>query len=306
VTGKRLPKGGPAAGTLAWLIARYRDSGAWLALSPATRRQRENIFKHVVASAGLQPATGVTQATIIAGRERRAPTPAQARNFLDAMRGLFGWALEAKHVRTDPTAGVRNPPRKAGDGFTPWTSDHVAAYQKRWPLGTRQRVWLDVILYTGMRRGDAVLLGRQHVRDGVATFKTEKSQGGIEVNLPILPVLQRTLDAGPTGDMAFIVGENGRPLTKESFGNMFKDACKAAGVPGSAHGVRKIAATTAANNGATVAQLKALFGWTSDAMPALYTKTADRRRLAIESAHKLETSIPAPKHPVRARKGKRQ
>jgi integrase len=57
----------------------------------------------------------------------------------------------------------------------------------------------DVILYTGMRRGDAVRLGRQHVRDGVATFKTEKSQGGIEVNLPILAILQRTLDAGRPG-----------------------------------------------------------------------------------------------------------
>jgi len=42
---------------------------------------------------------------------------------------------------------------------------------------------------------------------------------------------------------------------------LFKDACKAAGVPGSAHGVRKIAATRAANHGATVAQLEAIFGW---------------------------------------------
>ena len=87
-------------------------------------------------------------------------------------------------------------------------------------------------------------LGRQHVRDGVDTIKTEKSGFTVEVNLPILPVLQATLDAGPCGDLTFIVGESGRPLTKESFGNMFKDACKAAGVPGSAHGVRKIAATT--------------------------------------------------------------
>lgn len=56
-------------------------------------------------------------------------------------------------------------------------------------------------------------------------------------------VLQATLDAGPCGDLSFIVGENGRPLTKESFGNLFRDACRAAGVPGSAHGVRKLAAT---------------------------------------------------------------
>ena len=70
-----------------------------------------------------------------------------------------------------------------------------------------------------------------------------KKQFGVEVPLPILPVLAETLAAGPCGDLAFICGERGEPLTKESFGNLFKDACKAAGVPGSAHGVRKIAAT---------------------------------------------------------------
>ena len=51
----------------------------------------------------------------------------------------------------------------------------MAAYEKRWPVGTRQRIWLDVLLYTGLRRGDAVRLGRQHVRDGVATIKSEKT-----------------------------------------------------------------------------------------------------------------------------------
>jgi integrase len=88
----------------------------------------------------------------------------------------------------------------------------------------------------------------------------------------------------------------GRPLTKESFGNLFKDACKAAGVPGSAHGVRKLAATRMANNGATEAQLMAVFGWTDPKMAAHYTRTANRRRLAADSIETLnarETSIPA-------------
>ena len=80
------------------------------------------------------------------------------------------------------------------------------------------------------------------------------------MTLPILPVLAETLGAGPCGDLAFIANKNGRPFTKESFGNAFKDACRAAGVPGSAHGLRKIAATRAANAGATVAQLEALSG----------------------------------------------
>jgi integrase len=242
----------------------------------------------------------------LAGRERRAATPAQARNFLDAMRGLFRWALDARLVKLDPTTGVKNPKRQKGDGFRPWTEDDVAAYERRWPVGTRQRVWLDVLLYTGLRRGDAVRLGRQHVRDGVAQLKTEKSRSTIEVTLPILPVLAATLAAGPCGDLSFICGERGEPLTKESFGNLFRSACRDAGVPGSAHGVRKIAATRAANAGATVAQLEAIFGWQGGTMASLYTRAADRRRLALEAMHKLgvendnRTSIPSPSHQVRA------
>jgi integrase len=101
-------------------------------------------------------------------------------------------------------------------------------------------------------------------------------------------------------------------MTKESFGNAFSDACRKAGVNKSAHGLRKIGATRAANNGATVAQLNAIFGWTGSKMASLYTQNADRRRLAQDAITKLVnetvTSIPSPRHKVRAaeRKDKRK
>jgi len=301
----RSSKLGAAAGTLGWLIERYRETSAWTDLSLATRRNRENHFKHVIKSAGHQQLRSITQDVIIAGRDRRAATPAQARNFLDAMRGVFRWAKSAKHVVVDPTEGIKSPKRKKGPGFPVWTEADAEAYEKRWPIGTKERVWLDVLFYTGLRRGDAVRLGRQHVRDGKATLRTEKSQGQITVTLPILPVLQRTLDAGPIGELAFICGKNGKPLTKESFGNAFKEACQAAGlVNRSAHGCRKIAATRAAENGATVAQLNAIFGWSGTAMASLYTQAADRKRLAQEAMNMLandgRTSIPSPNDKVRA------
>jgi hypothetical protein len=98
----------PHAGTLAWLLERYRETTVWTSLSLATRRQRENIFKHVLATAGKQPFAKITAAAIIAGRDRRANTPVQARKFLDAMRGLFRWAMKAGLVKTDPTVAVDN------------------------------------------------------------------------------------------------------------------------------------------------------------------------------------------------------
>lgn len=206
---------------------------------------------------------------------------------MDAMRGLFRWAEENNHIKTDPTAGVKNPARRQGGGFPAWTEDDVTKYEKRWPVGTKERVWLDVLLYTGLRRGDAVLLGSQHVTNGVAVLNTEKSREEVTVTIPILPVLQATLDAGPCGEGAFICGGNGKPLTKETFGNFFRVACRAAKVSKSAHGVRKIGATRAAENGATVAELEALFGWRGGGMASLYTRAADRARLARGAIGKL-------------------
>jgi hypothetical protein len=69
--------------------------------------------------------------------------------------------------------------------------------------------------------------------------------------------------------------------------------------------VRKIGATRAADNGATVAELEAIFGWHGGGMAALYTRAADRKRLAKSAIGKLERTsgeqaTPAPDKKVRA------
>jgi integrase len=167
---------------------------------------------------------------------------------------------------------------------------HGYRYEQHWPIGTRQRVMLDVYCYTGLRRGDAARVGKQHVANGVISLATEKSQGQTVVHLPMLDVLKRTLDAGPTGDLEFIVTEKGKPYTKESLGNAFKDACVTAGIMNkSAHGPRKAAATRAAENGATAHELMAIFGWVDIKEAEIYTRAADRKRLAAQAMGKLGT-----------------
>src|SRR5215469_9967630 len=127
-----------AAGTLKWLVDQYRDTAAWQhELSRATQRQRNNIFKHVIAASGNVPFARITKADIERGREKRAATPHQARHFLDAMRGLFRWAHKAGHIKQDPAAGVESPTRPKNEGFKAWDEDDVIAYEERWPRGTR-------------------------------------------------------------------------------------------------------------------------------------------------------------------------
>lgn len=273
------------AGSLAWLIERYRETAAWTSLSLGTRRQREAIFRHVIAQAGEASYRNITRKAIAAGRDRRRDRPAAARHFVQTLRGLFGWAVEAGLAETDPTQGIAVArPRTAG--HRPWTEAECARFEAHYALGTRERLAFDVLLYTGLRRGDAVRLGRPHVAGGVARLRAEKN--GEMLTVPILPALARSLAAGPVGELTFIAGDGGRPLTKESFGNWFARICRAAGVQGRAHGLRKIGAQRAAEAGATEAELEALFGWgRGSGMAALYTRAADRERLAALASAKL-------------------
>jgi len=296
------PRSGTRAanGTLGWLWMLYRQTGAWTDLSLATRKQRERIMRQVLATGGDQPLSNITGGAIQRGIERRKPFA--ARHFVDTLRGMFKWAVKAQHVSTDPTAGraVAKPQTK---GFPVWTEEELEQYEAHWPIGTRERVMFGVFCFTGLRRGDAARLGRQHIRNGVITIDTEKT--GTRVTIPVLPELAEILAAGPIGELSIIASKKGQPLRKEVVGTLFKKACRAAGIPNkSAHGIRKAAATRAANNGATVATLEAIFGWEGGQMAALYTKAADRRKLAADHMKKLSkpetgTSIPSPSGQVR-------
>jgi integrase len=78
----------------------------------------------------------------------------------------------------------------------------------------------------------------------------------------------------------------------------FAEAARAAGVEKSCHGLRKIAATRCAENGATVPQMNAIFGWTGERMALHYIEAANRKKMAADAMHKLtneyRTSIVPP------------
>ena len=264
-----------AKGTLGWLFDLYRQTSAWTDLAKSTRYKREKIMMRVLATAGNEPVSALNEAAIIAGRERRATTPASAQAFIDTLHGLFKWAVKAKLAASDPTTGVKveTPPKRKG-GYPPWTDEDMAKFEARWPRGSRERVMIDILTYTGLRIGDVSLLGRQHVRNGVIKIDNEKT--GMRVEIPMLAPLKATIEAGPTGDLAFIVTRRGTPFNKCALSAAFVEAAKEAGVRSkSAHGLRKAAATRAAENGATERELEAIFGWSGGRMATLYTRSAN-------------------------------
>ena len=284
--------------TLAWLIAEYRQTAEWGKLGVSTRRQRENIMKHVIASAGGVPFAAITEQDIMDGLDKRQATPHAARHFLDTMRNIFVWAKSRKKIAVDPTLGLKVHIPKT-EGHKVWREAQQAAYEAHWPVGTRQRLAYDIYAFTGLRRGDASRLGPQHVVDAVACIKTEKSKFQTEVYIPICLELAESIAATPHCETAFITSVAGKPYTKESLGNNFRDWCVAAGLDGfSAHGLRKTSATEAADAGVTEHEMMSMYGWSEARTAGIYTKKANRRRLALQGAEKVKEGRKLPHPPA--------
>lgn len=172
------------------------------------------------------------------------------------------------------------------EGFYTWTVDDVRQYEVRHPVGTKARLALALLLFLGVRRGDLVGLGRQNMKDGGVAFvpaKTRYKRRDMTWK-PILPTLAGVIAQSPCGDMTFLVSDYGRPFTAAGFGNKFRQWCNEAGLPKcSAHGLRKAGATILAENGATDRQLMAIYDWTTASQATVYTRAADRKRLAADA-----------------------
>lgn len=96
-----------------------------------------------------------------------------------------------------------------------------------------------------------------------------------------LPALAKIVAVSPCGDLTFLVTDYGKPFTAAGFGNWFRDRCNEAGLPQcSAHGLRKMGATRAAENGATEHQLMAIFDWKTPGQARIYTAQARRKKPA--------------------------
>lgn len=283
------PRAASPSDRLAWLVARYMESARWAGLSAATRKQRGLIFKKAIEQAENPKYASITRRHIEQALGDRSSTPAQANCFLKALRGLFVWAVDSEFVSANPCIGVQRL-RYQTEGFPVWTPEDVVAFCNRWPVGSMPRLAFELFMSSGLRRGDVHLAGRQHLRGDIFSMKTGKTGTRITVRFP--SSLLATIAATPTGDLHFVVKPDGKPFaSKESFGNWFSDRCRDADIAKSAHGIRKLAATLAADGGSTAHELMAHFGWVKIDQAETYTKGADRRRLGIQSSGRVSDQV---------------
>ena len=249
----------------------------------------EGTFDEVIAPGSAKlfrdfPLSRMTTDAVEVLRDRKIHTPEAANSRLKAMRQVFKWGLKKKLAPSNPARDVEYF-KSGSTGFHTWTPEEVQQFEGRHPVGSKARLALALLLFTGQRRSDIIRFGKQHAKGGKLTFTQHKGRNRKpkRLTLPILPALQRVIDGTACGDLTFLVNDWGRPFTDAGFGNKFRDWCNQAELRHcSAHGLRKAGATIAANNGATSRQLMAIFGWDTLKEAERYTRDADQQRSSRE------------------------
>ena len=271
-------------GTVSAAIVGYYYDQSFLALAPSTQRPLRGILERFRAEHGDKRIALLQRQHIIA--LLRSKKRFAARHWLMAIRALMKYAVEIGLREDNPAAGVKLPNLKT-DGYHSWTEAEIAQFQAYHELGTRARLALTLLLYTGQRRGDVIRMGRQHIRDGIMHVRQQKT--GIELAIPIHGTLASTIAEAPADHLTFLTTRNGKPFSPAGFGNYFRDCCNEAGLSHcSAHGLRKAAARRLAEAGCTMHEIAAITGHASLSEVQRYTKAADQKRLALSAMQKAK------------------
>jgi integrase len=271
---------GVEPGSIFALVAAYYQSPEWKALKPQTQKASRLILDKFRSEFGSGPAARFEEQHLRRILDKMSDRPWAAKNLLKRLRGVFKFALLRKLVRHDPTCGVRVATPKT-DGFRAWTDGDIENFMAKWPVGSRARLALCLLLFTGQRRSDVVRMGRQHVRDGVIAVTQNKT--GTQLAIPVHDVLKAELDAWPKENLTFLITATGRPFSPVGFSNWFATCAKEAGLPdhSSPHGLRKAAARWLAEAGCSAMEVAAITGHASLKEVERYTKSAAQGRLAV-------------------------
>jgi integrase len=268
------------SGSLGLLITEFYASRAFRNLKPSSRQTYRAALEPLAKIHGHRTAkiTHRQAAKLIADIGEKKP--AMANLTKRVLQAVYKFAVKAGWVDANPIIGIDS--FKGGTHHT-WTEGELQAFEKRWPLGTRQRLAYTLLLYTTQRGGDVTRMNRADIVDGELHVIQQKH--GAELYLPFVQEIERALKAYPAKGLTLFGRSNGKPMTRAGLTSFMKTAAAQAGLPAKCvpHGLRKAGIRRMAEAGKSVNQIAAVSGHKSLREVQRYTEAADQRRLARDA-----------------------
>jgi integrase len=277
--------------TFYFLVDKYYRSNKFKSYDALTQADKRSVLDRFCQTAGNLPFAAYRKEHVEASQDKRRATPAAADKLVKYLRTLFEWAIKNKYATFNPAVGVEKIHETVG--WHAWTPAEVDIYRKHHPIGTKARLALEIFLNVGARISDVARIGRQHEVEGRLRFVAWKGRGKRKtrrtIDVPISADLAVALANTATGDMTYLVTENGQPFTINGLGNKMRDWCDAAELQHcSAHGLRKASAVAMAESGVTAPELCAVFGWGKLETAEIYIREANASRMSTNAFARLE------------------
>ncbi|WP_347882119.1 tyrosine-type recombinase/integrase [Agrobacterium sp. GD03642] len=151
-------------------------------------------------------------------------------------------------------------------------------------------LYVAIQMYTGLRVSDLAVLGPQHRRKDAFKLRLFKNRNRtpVDIDIAIHPILEAVLASHKVENLTYLVTEFGKPFSVKGLGNRISDWWRQAGMGHlTSHSVRKGLATDVAHNEATDSMLEAMFGWKDGKTSKIYTRNAERARLARQTVERI-------------------
>src|ERR1019366_9220854 len=141
-----------APGSIAALVASYMKSAGYIGLRETTKTGYGSRIEVLRTLHGHRTVAGLSRERIITGiLQPYADRPGAALSILKMLRVLIRHAIDIGWLKHDPSLGIKRPKIQE---IRSWTDTEIETYEKRWPIGTKQRLAFALMLYTGQRRSD--------------------------------------------------------------------------------------------------------------------------------------------------------
>lgn len=283
-----------------WLCMEYMRSKEFTQLDQTTQTRRRNIIESMWEEPLLptkpdgpffadMPLSKVDVANVEVLRDRKKEVPFAADERLKVLRQVFDTKRNGEPITANIPRLV-SPFRVHSDGHETATPAELEQFIKHHGIGSKAVLYLSIAMYTGLRVSDLAVLGPQHRRADAFHLRLFKNRNRTPVDLivPLHPILEGVLATHKVTALTYLVTEFGKPFSVKGLGNRISDWFRQAGLPHlTSHSVRKGLATDVAHNEATDNMLEAMFGWRDAKTSKIYTRNAERARLARQTVAKI-------------------
>ncbi|MGI3213433.1 tyrosine-type recombinase/integrase [Roseovarius tibetensis] len=188
------------------LIDNYRRSPRYRNLKPRTGLDYDkylDFFREIMGEAN--PAK-MQRKDVIRLRDANAEKAYFANYSLRVLRVLMEHCVDLGWRETNPARGV--PELKTEKTQRePWPRELLDVYRAQCPVGTRERLVMELCVGTGQRIGDVLAMRWSNIENGAVWVRQSKTSK--ELWVPILPELHAALDAASRHSVYILTNERG-------------------------------------------------------------------------------------------------